>query len=575
MIGIDALSRTLFDKAPHGLDAREAAITAALVRAPNAPATQVAQRACGVLRAMQREAPSTACDGLRAETFAALQRRNYPASAGVAPHLSRRLLAQVQRSGPAPVQIRSTLDVGIQRAARAALLQALSELHGRNVQDGAVLVLDNASGEVLAWVGSSGDFSAAAEVDGVTARRQPGSALKPLLYAQALAERRLTAASLLDDAPTQIPTASGLYIPQNYDHRFKGWVSVRTALASSLNIPAVRTLVMVTPAAFARQLQALGVRLDEAGDYYGYGLALGAAEVSLLDLTNAYRALANGGRVSPVALQPGGRAATAQALDPRAAWIVGDMLSDPNARAATFGLDSLLATPFWTAVKTGTSKDMRDNWAVGWSQRYTVGVWVGNATGAPMHDVSGVSGAAPVWAAVMRTLHLSTPSRQPAPPSGLEHRAVRFAGGGEAPRQEWFLPGTAQPLFAVQAGTATALSAGVRLHPRQTPVAGASGADNRITAPADGAILALDPDIPPRHQRVEFTAAAPGHWRVDGRPIGQGQRLQWFPLPGRHRVELVDARGRILDRIALEVRGAGMRPSAGLSRQAQAASPAM
>lgn len=561
VVGIDALSRTLFGKAPHGLDAREAAMAAALVRAPNASAAKVAQRACGVLQAMQDKpsSDSAECDGLRPEVAAALQRRDYAASAGIAPHLGRRLLAlQTAHGARPPTQIRSTADARIQRVAQAALQQALGELRGRNVQDGAVLVLDNASGAVLAWVGSSGDYSAAAEVDGVTARRQPGSTLKPLLYAQAIAEHRLTAASLLDDTPTQIPTASGLYIPQNYDHRFKGWVSVRTALAASLNIPAVRTLVMVTPDAFARQLQALGVRLDQPGDYYGYSLALGAAEVSLLDLTNAYRALANGGRASPPVLLPGQKAVARQVLDPGATWIIGDILSDPNARAPTFGTDNLLATRFWTAVKTGTSKDIRDNWAVGWSQRYTVGVWVGNAAGAPMHDVSGVSGAAPVWAVVMRALHADTPSRQPGPPPDLLHAAVRFDGAVDAPRREWFLPGTAQSRFAVGGlQGASALAAGVR-----PDAAGVQrdAAANCITAPADGTILALDPDIPPQHQRVEFTAAAKGaRWQVDGRFIGQGARLHWFPQPGRHRVQLVDAQGRLLDHIALEVRGAGLR----------------
>lgn len=247
-------------------------------------------------------------------------------------------------------------------------------------------------------------------------------------------------------------------------------------------------------------------------------------------------------------------------LDPGAAWIVGDILSDPNARAPTFGTDSLLATRFWTAVKTGTSKDMRDNWAIGWSQRYTVGVWVGNSSGAPMHDVSGVSGAAPVWAAVMRALHAHTPSRQSPPPAVLVQTTVRFDVNGQAPRREWFLPGTAQSRFALGGRKAApTLSAGVRLGDEGR--AAVPSAVNRITAPADGTILALDPDIPPRNQRVEFTAAAPGaRWRLDGRPLGQGERLQWFPLPGRHRVQLVDAQGRLLDLIALEVRGAGIAP---------------
>ena len=401
LVGIDALSRTLFGKAAHGLDDREAAVAAALVRAPNARPALVAQRACGVLRDMQQRpgvnGARVDCDALDLFTTAALQRRAFDASEGVAPHFARYLLRQRFKDGAAvPERVTSTMRAPLQRFAMQSLQQHLRELRGRNVEDGAVLVLDNATGQVLAWVGSSGQLSQASEVDAVLALRQPGSTLKPFLYGQAIAERRLTAASLVEDSPAQITTASGLYIPQNYDRQFKGWVSVRTALAASLNVPAVRTLVMVTPDAFHRQLGALGLPLRENGDYFGYSLALGSAEVPLLHLTNAFRSLANGGRFSPLVVLPTrARPAFTPALDARAAFIVGDILSDGNARARTFGTDSVLATRFWSAVNTGTSKDMRDNWAVGWSVGYTVGVWVGNASGAAMHDVSGTSGAAP------------------------------------------------------------------------------------------------------------------------------------------------------------------------------------
>ncbi|RYF42075.1 MAG: penicillin-binding protein 1C, partial [Comamonadaceae bacterium] len=475
-----------------------------------------------------------------------------------------------------------TVRADLQRFAAQALRQHLRELQGRNVQDGALVVLDNASGEVLAWVGSSGALSSAAEVDGVTALRQPGSTLKPFLYAQAIAERRITAASLLDDSSAHLPTAGGLYIPQNYDHQFKGWISARTALAASLNIPAVRTLVMVTPDAFHRQLLALGLPLKETGDYYGYSLALGSAEVPLLALANGYRALANGGRYSPVALSlskgrpepfdelrtgpvegQGAKASTGsartgkQAIDARAAFIVGDILSDPNARARTFGTDSLLATRFWSAVKTGTSKDMRDNWALGWSQRYTVGVWVGNASGAPMHDVSGTSGAAPVWAAVMQYLHAGTPGRAPVAPPGLASSSVAFAGGLEAGRSEWFLQGTQQATFAMNS---------IAPRARQPGTGGRFGSETaensrpRITAPAPGTIVALDPDIPPRHQRLRFSAEGDQlRWRMDGKEFARGREAKWLPWPGRHVVQLVDAQGRVLDEVRIEVRGAGVK----------------
>ena len=560
LVGIDALSRTLFGKAAHGLDEREAALAAALVRAPNAKAAQVSQRACGVLQRLQAPAKAD-CEGLDLFAAAALQRRAFDRSDGIAPHAARQRLKAAPM--PAPASLATSLSAPLQRFAINTLNQQLRELAGRHVEDGAVVVLDNATGEVLAWVGSSGALSDAADVDGVLALRQPGSTLKPFLYAQAIAERRITAASLLDDSPAQINTASGLYIPQNYDHQFKGLVSSRTALGASLNVPAVRTLVMVSPAAFARQLQAVGLPLKESGDYYGYSLALGSAEVSLLSLTNAYRTLANGGRTSPPSLTRNPKPVFAPALSAQAAFITTDILADPLARARTFGADSILGTRFWSAVKTGTSKDMRDNWAVGFSQRYTVGVWVGNASGAPMWDVSGTSGAAPIWAALMRQLHANVPSTAPLPPAGVVQRPTRFGGQLEAARQEWFIQGTEQTLFATDsiadqesntraAGTKRLKNA---LNTPETPP--------RITAPANGTILALDPDIPPLHQRVSFTAAGAQArglvWLMDGKAFARGPQAQWLPWPGRHVVQLADARGTVLDEVRLEVRGAGVK----------------
>ena len=553
LVGIDALSQTLFGKAAHGLDDREAALAAALVRGPNAKVAQVVQRACAVLKDLQPRASTPPCEGLELFASAALQRKAFDASAGVAPHVARQL-AHSARGNPLRTAIETTLRAPLQRFAMQTLQQQLRELQGRHVEDGAVVVLDNASGEVLAWVGSSGELSNAAEVDGVTALRQPGSTLKPFLYAQAIAERRLTAASLLEDADTHLQTTGGLYIPQNYDRQFKGWVSARTALAASLNVPAVRTLVMVTPDAFHRQLVALGLPLKESGDFYGYSLALGSAEVSLLHLSNAYRALSNGGRYSPASFSRVSKPDWRTALDPRAAFIVGDMLSDPLARARTFGTDSVLATRSWSAVKTGTSKDMRDNWAIGYSQAYTVGVWVGNASGAPMWDVSGTTGAAPVWAALMNYLHSAQASLAPRAPTGVLQAPVQF-GVTEAARMEWFLQGTQQTSFATNSGASQAHYSGVSAKNDQN-LAAWQGA--RITAPASGTIIALDPDIPPNRQRVRFSAQGQRlRWLMNGKVFATGATTQWLPWPGRHLVQVTGQRGEVLDQIELEVRGAG------------------
>jgi penicillin-binding protein 1C len=567
--GIDALSRTLFGKAAHGLDAREAAIAAALVRAPNAKAQVVAQRACGVLRSMQVTSDAQ-CAALGAYTQAVLPRKAWEASDGIAPHLAQKLLVQ-KLLASSKTSHRTSLDAALQRHAQQSLQQHLRELQGRNVQDGAVVVLDNASGQVLAYVGSSGNLGTAQEVDAAAALRQAGSTLKPFLYAQAIAENRITAASLLDDSSAHISTSSGLYIPQNYDRSFKGWVSTRTALGASLNVPAVRALVMVSPDAFARQLRSLGLPLKNDGDFYGYSLALGSADVSLLSLTNAYRALANGGQYSEVSFNTSAKPHQQAAINPQATFIISDILSDGNARARTFGTDSVLATRFWTAVKTGTSKDMRDNWAIGYSQHYTVGVWVGNASGASMWDVSGISGAAPIWASVMSFLHAKTPSRAPTPPDGLvrERVSLQAAAGQmlEAPREEWFVSGTQQTRFAIHsintiksiAGRADSIPANRQKRSENT----VKNQAVQITSPTSGTIIALDPDIPPRHQRLHFTAqSTAAQWRLNGKTLGAAKDVQWLPMPGKHALQLVDTQGSVLDEVKFEVRGAAMKTAA-------------
>jgi penicillin-binding protein 1C len=390
---------------------------------------------------------------------------------------------------------------------------------------------------VLAYVGASGALASARHVDSVQARRQAGSTLKPFLYALAIERRVLTAASLLDDSPLEVAADNGLFRPRDYDEQFRGLVSVRSALAASLNLPAVRTLLLVGVDAFAEQLRDAGFRLPRSGDYYGPSLALGSADVTLWELVGGYRALANGGRWTALRMRPGEPPPEERrAAGDAAAFIVSDILADRDSRSITFGLENPLATRFWTAVKTGTSKDMRDNWCIGYSRRYTVGVWVGNASGEPMRDVSGITGAAPVWEDVMTWLHRDTGSSAPSAPGGVQAARARFLDGVEPPRTEWFLAGT-EP-------------AGDTITRARAP---------RIVAPSDGTIIALDPDIPEYRQRVPFAAeavAGDAHWLLDRRDLGAvGDVPLWAPTPGRHVLELVDGAARPLDRVAFDVRG--------------------
>jgi penicillin-binding protein 1C len=534
--GVHAAARGLFDKHPAGLDHDEAWLLAALVASPNATPRATARRACLLVRAAPNPDVVPDCD--RLERLAARHLGATPrirATLDAAPHLARALLAN------ADGRVRTTLDAGLQHFARETLARHLAELAGRNVEDGAVLVIDNATGDVMAYVASSGPLSSAAQVDGITARRQAGSTLKPFLYALAIERRWLTAASVLDDSPLNIATPVGLYVPQNYDRAFKGPVSVRDALGASLNVPAVRTLLLAGPDAFHERLHALGLAsLDEPADFYGYALALGGADVSLLELANAYRALANGGEWRPVRFMPSEVSGERlYAIDPRAAFIVADILADRGARALTFGLASPLATRSWTAVKTGTSKEMRDNWAVGFSDRYTVGVWVGNFSGAPMWDVSGVSGAAPVWQEVMSWLHRAAPSRPPVPPEGVAAKRVRFEGDREPARVEYFLAGTEMESVTLVSNAA---------------------ARPRIAYPGQGTIVALDPDIPSDHQRIALQATAAEaalRWVLDGAVLAEAAAAAlWAPRPGKHRLALVDAHGHEVDAVAFEVRSA-------------------
>lgn len=533
--GVAANARALFDKHPSGLSESESILLAALLPAPNAGAERLRRRACAIAASGDFH---NDCSSLSALVDTTLDR--LPATRlsdiNLVPPLAHRFLTRPgQRVG-------TTLDARWQRLARETLAQQLAGLQGRNVRDGAAVIVDNRNGEVLAYVGSAGPESTAGQVDGAAARRQAGSTLKPFLYGLALERRYLTPASLLEDSPVNLETATGLYIPQNYDHEFKGPVSVRTALASSLNVPAVRTLVLLGVEAFRDRLVDLGYAgLTESGEFYGFSLALGSGEVSLLEQVNAYRTLANGGLWSPLRLLPDAVELTAprRVLSATAAYLVADMLADNASRAVTFGLDSPLATRFWSAVKTGTSKDMRDNWCIGFSPRYTVGVWVGNFEGDAMQDVSGVSGAAPAWAVLMQRLHEAEGGfvDPPAVPPGLVRQAVAFDPPVEPARDEWFIAGTEI----------------------RRVVGGARQHRPRIESPPDGVIIALDPDIPAANQRIWFTAThgdQAGFW-LDERQLGPAANPSgWMPVPGRHVLKLKSTdSGALLDSVEFQVRG--------------------
>lgn len=529
--GIGAAALGLFGKTPDALTRDDALLLAALLPNPSAGAGEVARRACALGRSTSKDDDCSRFAGAAASMLGPA--RGLALDPGLAPHLANRLLTQPG------ARVATTIDLRIQQIAIRALRRQLQGLGGTRARDGAVVVADSATGEVLAWVGGIGGASTAPSVDGASSYRQAGSTLKPFLYAQAIERGYLTPASILDDSPVQLDTASGLYVPQNYDRAFKGPVSARAALAGSLNVPAVRTLLLTGVEPFRDRLWDTGYRgLTESGDYYGYSLALGSAEVTLVEQVAAYRSLALGGRWSALHVRQGEAVVPPRATTtPQAAWLVADMLADANARAGTFGMESALRLPFWAAVKTGTSKAMRDNWCVGFSDRYTVGVWVGNLEGDPMRAVSGTSGAAPVWRDVMMALHGDRPGRAPAMPAGIEARSIRFDGGIEQPRREYFLAGTGMTRIAA---------------------APAQARRAKIVSPVSGSVYALDPDIPVERQRmaVSVTGEVMGHrLLLDGRDLGAADRRPMVLAgPGRHMLRLIAPGGRVVDQILFTVR---------------------
>src|SRR5579863_2170220 len=347
-------------------------------------------------------------------------------------------------------RVSTTLDRPLQRFVQAQTQDVIGALERYHVTGAAALVVDNRSGEVLAYVGSPDYFSDSAlgRNDGVQALRQPGSSLKPFTYELALENGTIRSTTILPDVPSAYALPDGkLYAPGDYSGRFSGPVRVRYALANSLNVPAVRVLSNLGVEPFLARLRALGfAHLDHPPSYYGLGLTLGSGEVSLWENVQAYVALARGGSFLPLHLTPGNP--TPRSIGDSADWaLVTDMLADAHARVHSFGLHSVLEMPFPAAVKTGTSSDFHDTWTIGFTRDYTVGVWVGNFDGSAMRGVSGVTGAGPLWNRIM--LHLYERRDEPPPfpaPRGFVRTPI-CAVTGHAPAtncpavvEEWVRP---------------------------------------------------------------------------------------------------------------------------------------
>ena len=505
-VGVEAAARLYFGRSARDLSLGQAALLAGLARAPSRdnPLVDPARARERREQVLERMA---ALGYARPEDVARAREEPVGASAApanfLAPHFTTQLLLRAEGDVPPTGTWRTTLDLALQQELEAEVRHTVARLEDRGGRHAAVVVLENRTGAILAWVGSPDFFAdTAGQVDMVVSRRQPGSALKPFLYGLAF-DRGYTAATVLPDVPRTYETTAGPYRPRNYDRRFRGPVRARVALASSLNVPAVELAERVGVGAFLATLHAAGFEsLDRPAEHYGLGLALGNGDVTLLELANAYRGLANGGVWRPVrwleavedATTPGDRPgwslgaglgaglgaapdapaaavrftgaawAPGQApfgpalaapdngrrfMSPGAAALVLDILSDPVARIPGFGTETPLDFPFPAAAKTGTSRHFTDNWAVAVTGGFTVAVWVGDFSGRPMRGVSGISGAGPLlYRSVLRVARRYPPGHLPTPESvGATAVPVCLLSGlraanGCASTVEWFLPGT-------------------------------------------------------------------------------------------------------------------------------------
>lgn len=610
--GMAAGAERYFGVSPSRLGLAQAALLVGLPRGPSALRPDREHRAAKrrrdrVLAAMRDAgviSPARAEFATNEPVFAR-DPRTRPMRARLGAWVAKELHA---RGRPVAGEVRTTVDRQLESEVIDMIRHHIGPLRARGVKSAAVVVIDHMTDELLALVGSADESDPRwGQVHAGFALRQPGSALKPFVYLAALRQGR-TLASLAADVEQAFPDLVGAYLPRNYDHTFHGPVRYRDALAQSLNVAAVDVLRDTGLPAAAEVLENAGIStIARAPAHYGLGLVLGSLDVQLVELTEAYAVLARGGLRRPTRLlaDDGPTGEAVRAFDATHAHLVADALSDGLARAPQFGAASVLRTPYWTAVKTGTSKGYRDNFCVGFSRRYTVGVWVGDPEGRPMDHVSGVAGAGPIWRSVMDRLHRDEPSPRPEAPPGLVRAAI-CPLSGRAPGPH--CPGHKEELFV--AGTVPADSCamhrelrrakldGLPLGPGCTAAAGppvlatvypspfdlwatrtGSGEPDvvsaacptvesapttlRLLAPARHEVVRLDPEVPRKHQQLRLLADVGGSasavtFLVDGRPAGDrtGPRSAlWTITPGTHRISArLDATGALSDEHVVVVR---------------------
>lgn len=355
-----------------------------------------------------------------------------------------------QNFGRRGLEITTSLDIKIQNLANSIVEEEINKVKKLNISNGGAMVVNPKNGEILAMVGSRDYYSK--EIDGkyniTTALRQPGSSIKPINYLLAL-KKGWTLASPIDDSPV-IYQVSGQkpYAPRNYNGKFMGRVNLRTALASSLNVPSVKILASDGVADMIDLAELMGITTWKERNRFGLALALGSGEVKMIDMASAYSIFADSGMkkdIKPVLKIKNylgeviyeEETNKIQVIDPKLTFLINNVLSDNQARSPIFGLNSKLnITGKTVAVKTGTTNSLKDNWCIGWTPSILVAAWVGNNDGKPMSWVaSGVSGATPIWNKIISLLLTGKENEKWDVPMGVYKASV-------CGKEEYFINGT-------------------------------------------------------------------------------------------------------------------------------------
>jgi penicillin-binding protein 1C len=561
--GIDAASRLYFDKSPADLSTAEAAFLAGLPRSPSthnpySHFSQAKKRQEQILYQMFKRGyiPSAKWERAKNESLKLIPaKQNFRA-----PHFCDFILQQIPVSQKRMLsRIQTSCDYALQEKVEKLVGDHIQGLEKKSITNAAVVIMDNPTGEILSMVGSKDFFNERhdGQVNGAVSLRQPGSTLKPFTYGLAL-ERGMTAAEILEDRDYYFPTPDGSYSPRNYDNRFHGKVRLRQALACSYNVPAVTLLDRLGTDLLYQRLKLMDFEsLDKSPSHYGVGLTLGNGEVTLLELIRAYSALARGG------IYVGDRSILKcfdtqdreiiwdirgkprRIFSPQIAFLLTDILADKDARIPAFGYLSPLNLPFACAVKTGTSADFRDNWTVGYTPKYTVGVWVGNFDATPMFNISGVTGCGPLFKDIMLLLeNKNTAVKFPRAEDVIEVKICPFSGNLATEQcpgamEDIFIKGT-EPQEYCPVHTKTGKPEGFLPERKE---------DFDITFPQDNDVFKMDPILRRSFQRIKLKTSIPDgtaidrvEWWVGNQKIGNVSSpfsLYWNMKPGLHRIKAV------------------------------------